>query len=124
MDNLPRNEYMNFVKSSDIGLITIDERFTVPTIPSKTVSYLSLKLPVLAIIDQHTDYGKIIDKAGAGFWSVGGDNKSLFANFDKMYLDEKLRIQQGESGYQYFLNNLTSDIAYTQIIAQINSIIK
>jgi glycosyltransferase involved in cell wall biosynthesis len=120
LDSLPRNEYMNFVKSADIGLITIDERFTVPTIPSKTTSYFSLKLPVLAIIDQHTDYGKIIDEAKAGLWSVGGDNDKLFENFDKLYKDNNLRIASGENGYKYFLENLTSKHAYNTIIKDIH----
>ena len=120
LDSLPRDEYMNFVKSADIGLITIDERFTVPTIPSKTTSYFSLKLPVLAIIDQHTDYGKIIDEAKAGLWSVGGDNDKLFENFDKLYKYNNRRIASGENGYKYFLENLTSKHAYNTIIKDIH----
>lgn len=119
MDGLPRDEYMNFVKSSDVGLITIDERFTVPTIPSKTTSYLSLQVPVLAIIDKHTDYGKIIDEAGAGLWSIGGDNETLFRNFNLLYNDKNLRLKLGENGYKYFLNNLTSDLAYKYIVTHI-----
>lgn len=116
IDTLPRDEYMSFVKSANIGLITIDERFTVPTIPSKTTSYLSLKLPILAIIDKHTDYGKIIDEANAGLWSVGGDTQTLLQNFDKLYENVSLREQMGDNGYKYFINNLTSDIAYSNIM--------
>lgn len=122
IDGLPRDEYLNFVKSSDIGLITIDERFTVPTIPSKTTSYLSLKLPVLAIIDKHTDYGEIIDEAAAGLWSIGGNDQELFKNFDRLYNDKILRLQFGENGYKYFLNKLTSEIAYQNIINQLEAI--
>lgn len=119
IDSLPRNEYLNFVRSSDIGLITIDERFTVPTIPSKTTSYLSLRLPILAIIDKHTDYGKIIDEAEFGLWSIGGDNQKLFDNFDRLYNDKNLRIQFGINGYNFFIEKLTSEIAYNTIINQI-----
>lgn len=119
-DSLPRDEYLNFVKSADVGLITIDERFTVPTIPSKTTSYLSMKLPVLAIIDQHTDYGQIIDEAKAGLWSIGGDNDKLFENFDRLYKDKNLRMAFGEKGYEYFLENLTSKHAYNTIIKDIH----
>lgn len=122
IDGLPRDEYLNFVKSSDIGLITIDERFTVPTIPSKTTSYLSLKLPVLAIIDQHTDYGQIIEDAGAGLWSVGGDKTRLFENFDRLYHDRELRKKCGESGYQYFIRNMTSDLAFNSVIEQLKEL--
>jgi hypothetical protein len=119
MDGLPRDEYMNFVKTSNLGLITIDERFTVPTIPSKTTSYLCLKLPVLAVIDKHTDYGKILDEAGAGLWSIGGDNKKLFSNFDRFYQDESFRLQCGENGYKYFINHLTSKIAYENVMSHV-----
>lgn len=122
MDGLPRDEYLNFVKSSDIGLITIDERFTVPTIPSKTTSYFNLKLPVLAIIDKHTDYGKIIDEAGAGLWSVGGDHENLFSNFDRLFQSKALRLQLGENGYKYFVNNWTSELAYQNIMSHLKQL--
>ena len=122
LDSLPRDEYLNFVKASDIGLITIDERFTVPTIPSKTTSYLSLKLPILAIIDKHTDYGEIIDEAGAGLWSIGGDNKKLFNNFNKLYKDKNLRINFGQNGYNYFVENMTSEVAYQNVLMHLKSL--
>jgi len=119
IDTLPREEYLSFTQSADIGLITIDERFTVPTIPSKFTSYLALKLPVLAIIDKHTDFGLIIDDSGAGLWSIGGDENNIIANFDRLYHNKKLRIQMGNKGYSYFISNLTSEIAYQNIINQI-----
>lgn len=121
IDTLPREQYLAFTKSADIGLITIDERFTVPTIPSKLTSYLALKLPVLAIIDRHTDFGSIIEKAGAGLWSIGGDEECIIKNFDKLYSDKQLRIKMGEDGYNYFLTNLTSKIAYQNIITQLTN---
>lgn len=119
IDTLPRTQYLSFIKSADIGLITIDERFTVPTIPSKLTSYLALKLPIFAIIDKYTDFGSIIDEAGAGLWSIGGDKESIIRNFDKLYLNKQLRIEMGERGYNYFISKLTSEIAYETMINQI-----
>ena len=121
IDNLPRDEYMTFVETSDIGLITIDERFTVPTIPSKTTSYLCSKLPILAIIDPHTDYGIILEEANAGLWSVGGDEQKLFANFDLLYNNPELRKELGNSGYKYFSTYLTANKAYLNIMATLDS---
>ena len=120
-DTLPRVQFLSFAKSSDIGLITIDERFTVPTIPSKLTSCLALRLPVLAIIDKHTDFGSIIDEAGAGLWSLGGDQKSIINNFDKLYKSKQLRQDMGESGYNYFVSKLTAEIAYKTILNQVNN---
>lgn len=121
LDNLPRNEYLAFVDTSDIGLISIDERFTVPTIPSKTTSYLNYGLPVLAIIDAHTDYGKILEDANAGLWSIGGDEEKLFANFDLLYNNPGMRSEMGKAGYDYFLKHLTSEKAYLNILHTITS---
>ena len=121
-ESFPRSEYLAFVKASDIGVISIDERFTVPTIPSKTTAYMNFSLPILAIIDAHTDYGKILDEAHAGLWSIGGDDQKLFENFDKLYNDKNLRLQFGENGYNYFLNTSTSEIAYKNVINQLKSL--
>jgi glycosyltransferase involved in cell wall biosynthesis len=119
LDNLPRTEYLEFVNTSDIGLISIDERFTVPTIPSKTTSYMNFSLPILAIIDAHTDYGKILEEANAGLWSIGGDEEKLFANFDLLYNNSELRQEMGNAGYEYFLKYLTSEKAYLNIMDSI-----
>jgi len=118
-DQLPRDEYIAFAKLADIGLITIDERFTVPTIPSKTVTYFSLSLPILAVIDAHTDYPDLLAAANAGIWSIGGDDEDMYKNFDILYNNRKLRIEMGKCGYLYFLNHLTATKAYTNIMNQI-----
>ena len=81
---------------------------------------MNFKLPILAIIDSHTDYGKILDETRSGLWSVGGDNESLFNNFDLLYSDANLRKEMGENGYQYFINDLTSENAYQRIINSLN----
>jgi glycosyltransferase involved in cell wall biosynthesis len=118
-DHMLRFDYLSFAKEADIGFITIDERFTVPTIPSKTVSYFSLSLPVLAVIDPHTDYPDLLRKANAGLWSLGGDNIDLFNNFDRLYQNEKLRREMGANGREYFEKYLTSLKAYENIINHI-----
>ena len=119
LEQLPRDEYLFFAKSADIGLITIDERFTVPTIPSKTVTYFSLSLPILAVIDAHTDYPDLLSAADAGLWSIGGNDSDMYRNFDILYKDKKQRVKMGQSGYEYFLNHLTSEKAYDNIMCQI-----
>ena len=117
---MPRDEYLDFVKSVDIGLISINERYKVPTCPSKAVSYMSLKIPIFAMINATNDYGEIIEKAGAGYWAIGNDKDSVYTLFDKMCNDVTLRKKMGENGYNFYLENLTSEIAYNTIINQIN----
>ncbi len=118
-DTLPRDEYLKFARSADVGLITIDERFTVPTIPSKTVSYFNLSLPVLAVIDPHTDYPRMLEEADAGLWSLGGDKQGLSENFETYYRDRELCDRMGRNGYDYFIKNLTVGKACDTVLAQI-----
>ena len=63
---------------------------------------------------------EIIEKAGAGYWAIGNDKDSVYTLFDKMCNDVTLRKKMGENGYNFYLENLTSEIAYNTIINQIN----
>lgn len=115
-DAVPRQDYQKLVCSADIGLISLSEKFTIPNIPSKTLSYFNARIPVLAAIDANTDYGALLDKAGAGLWSLTGDMEKYKQNFDTLYNDPAIRRKMGENGYKYLFNYLTETIAYQTII--------
>jgi len=115
-DRLPRKDYEELVKQCDIGLVNLSDKFTIPNFPSRTLAYFQAKLPVLAAIDKNTDYGKILDEAQAGLWSVTGDLKPYKDNFHKLYGDLSYRKKLGENGYQYLKKNLSAEKTYTRII--------
>lgn len=116
---IPYRDYQQLVAQCDIGLISLNERFTIPNIPSKTLSYFNLGLPVLASIDAATDYGKILDETQAGLWSLAGDVPAFKANFDKLYRDADLRRRMGENGRRYLETHMTDKIAYATVLSKI-----
>lgn len=118
-DYMPQNDYLSFVQSVDLGLISINEGYAVPTCPSKAISYMSLGIPILAMINPNSDYGQWIEDAGAGYWVVGADKTRTIELFDKLYDNPKLRIDMGNCGRKYYLENCTPDCAYSTIINQI-----
>lgn len=119
LDFMPRNEYLKFVKSADIGLISIHGNNAAPTCPSKILSYMSLKIPVLALINRNSDYGQVfLDQPGAGLWAVADDKEHVYAQFDKLYASQDLRKEMGEQGYKFYCENLTTERAYSEIIKQ------
>lgn len=118
-DFMPQNDYLSFVQSVDLGLISINEDYAVPTCPSKAISYMSLGIPILAMINPNSDYGQWIEDAGAGYWVVGADKTRTIELFDKLYDNPKLRIDMGNCGRKYYLENCTPDCAYSTIINQI-----
>src|SRR5690606_17203199 len=65
---LPQNEYNLLLSSCDIGLVSLNERLAIPNIPSKTLSYFNLSVPIVASIDKSTDYGSYLERAGGGLW--------------------------------------------------------
>lgn len=119
-DFIPAQDYLQLIASADVGLISLSELFTIPNIPSKTLSYFNAKIPILAAVDANTDYGKVLEETGAGLWSVTGDTKSYKENFDTLYQDTSLRERMGENGYKYFQQHLTTALTYQRIFSQIN----
>lgn len=119
IDFMPRNEYLSFVKSADIGLISIHGNNAAPTCPSKVLSYMSLKIPVLALINSNSDYGQVyLEQANAGLWSVASDKNNVYKQFDKLYADAGLRKEMGENGYRFYCNHLTTEKVFSEMIKQ------
>lgn len=79
MQQLPKEDYDTMVGACDVGLIFLDHRFTIPNFPSRLLSYMQAKLPVLACTDPNTDIGQIITDGGFGWWCESND-ASAFAS--------------------------------------------
>ena len=118
--SIPRADFEALTAACDLGLISLDQRFTIPNIPSKTLSYLQVRIPVLASIDAHTDYGTLLtDEMQAGLWAQAGDHEAVFAQFNQLYMNPSLRKQMGENGRLYLENHLTVAQACQTIIDKI-----
>lgn len=115
-DFVPREDYNQLLQACDVGLINLDRRFTIPNIPSKTLSYFAAGLPVLAAVDRHTDYGTLLDECQAGLWSVTGDLPAYQRNFEKLLNDSALRQQMGANGYKALREKFSVEQAYRTIV--------
>ncbi len=116
-DFVPRADYNRLLASCDIGLINLDRRFTIPNIPSKTLSYFGAGLPVLASIDAATDYGTLLDSCEAGLWSITGDMAAYQHNFERLLRDPALRRRMGENGRLALKERFSVEKAYETIMA-------
>jgi len=79
MKRLPKEDYDTMVAACDVGLIFLDHRFTIPNFPSRLLSYMQAKLPVLACTDPNTDIGKVITEGGFGWWCESDDQQAFTA---------------------------------------------
>lgn len=120
-DSLPREDYQDIISVADCGLISLHEDFTIPNIPSKSLSYFNAKIPILAAIDTNTDYGTHIqDEVKAGLWALSNQPQIIKEKIDLLRSNPQLCKQMGENGYHYFVHNVTPKHSYEVIDKRIN----
>ncbi len=112
-DAVPREDYQNIISVADCGLISLHEDFTIPNIPSKSMSYFNAKIPIIAAIDMNTDYGKHIqEEVKAGFWAPSNQPHFIKEKIDLLRSNPQLCKEMGENGYQYFIHHVTPAHSY------------
>ncbi len=107
LDNLPREEYEQITKESDVGLITLDPRFTIPNYPSRILSYMDYAKPVLAATDKVTDMKELIEVADCGEWVCSEDEDAFLQKIKEFSADRDKCMRQGENGRKYMKENFT-----------------
>lgn len=113
---LPKEQYDNLVRVCDVGLIFLDRRFTIPNYPSRLLSYLENRVPVLLATDRNTDVGMIAEENGYGYWVESGDLKGFVRAVDKLAGNVNLRGEMGQRGYQFLKENYTVERGYEIIM--------
>ena len=114
MSSLPKEDYDLLVKYCDVGLIFLDHRFTIPNYPSRLLSYLENKMPVICATDVNTDIGKIAEENGYGYWCESVKPEDFTALVDKMLKSD--RKAMGEKGYQFLKENYLVEHTYNAIM--------
>lgn len=113
---LPKADYDLLVSSCDVGMIFLDPRFSIPNYPSRLLSYLENKMPIIMATDKNTDIGSIAHDNGYGEWVESGDLDGFLAMMSKLSSDAELRKEMGKKGYQFLLNNYTVSHSYNIIM--------
>ncbi len=118
MQRLPKEDYETMIAACDIGMIFLDYRFTIPNFPSRLLSYMQAKLPVLAVTDPYTDLGKVIIEGEFGWWCESNSVKNFREVIHTIFKCDK-RVDMGKNGWEYLHNYYTSDRTYRAICNQI-----
>lgn len=118
---LPQDQYLAFLSSCDVGLIILNEKMATPNFPSKSLSYLNMRVPILAALDHTTDFGDYLAENNAGLWGYSDDIPALKERLLSYYNSKELREQVKENGYILFKNELTTARAYERIINKVNN---
>ncbi|EHP44963.1 glycosyltransferase family 4 protein [Odoribacter laneus] len=116
---LPKEDYDALVQSCDVGLIFLDHRFLIPNYPSRLLSYLEYKMPIIAATDVHTDIGSMAENNGYGYWCESNKVEDFTACVNKYVHDPESIREMGERGYRFLLDNYLVENTYQKIMSHI-----
>jgi glycosyltransferase involved in cell wall biosynthesis len=116
--SLPREEYNALVQVSDVGLILLRKEFTIPNFPSRLLTYLEYKKPVLCFTDEATDIGKIAKENNFGDWTVHGNFKTSKEKVLEFSLDNENREKMGNSGFSFLIKEYDVQLSGIKILQQ------
>lgn len=114
MKRLPKEDYDTMVGACDVGMIFLDHRFTIPNFPSRLLSYMQAKIPILAVTDPNTDIGQVIIEGGFGWWCES-DNADEFKNMMEKIVPRNLSVM-GKVGYDKLKDTYSTNIAFDIIM--------
>lgn len=114
LKGLPKEEYDMLVQACHIGLVFLDYRFTFPNYPSRLLSYLEYKMPVICATDCSCDMGLIAEQNGFGKW-VPSNSVTAFTSAVNELLKLDIRTM-GEKGYQFLKDNYLVEHTYNAVI--------
>lgn len=114
MQRLPKADFDALVGACDVGMLFLDHRFTIPNFPSRLLSYMQAKLPVLACTDPNTDVGKVIVEGGFGWWCES-NSTDTFQETIETILHSDLPAM-GQKAMEYLLQHYTEQDGYRIIM--------
>ncbi len=99
---LPPREYDRLMADCDVGIISLDVRFTIPNYPSRMLGYMAAAKPMLACTDRSTDVKELLtEEADCGLWCASDDVDAFCENVERLCADEALRRRLGGNGRRY-----------------------
>lgn len=117
MKTLPKDDYDILVAACDVGMIFLDYRFTIPNFPSRLLSYMQAKLPVLTVTDSNTDIGKVIVGGGFGWWCESNDIYSFISDVKRIIAtDEKVIYKMKKREFDNLRNSYDVNVSYSTIL--------
>jgi len=120
MAGLPKNDYDKLLAACDVGLIFLNRNFTIPNYPSRLLSYLEMKMPIIAATDPNTDVGLDIERNNCGFSVISGDSQRMQNAINKtMSIILESNIMK-ENAWLFLQREFKVEKSYELIIKSIN----
>lgn len=115
---LPRVDYEELLSACDMGLVSLDERYTVPNFPSKLTGYMKLSLPIFAFLDQcsYNDLGQYIRTNGIGYTVLANQIEKCLGDVIELTKSPDLLVRAGEKARKCYENDFIIENSYEAIV--------
>ena len=87
---IPRAQYLSLISACDIGLACTVAGVDSSSFPSKTIDYLRASLPIVAAVEEASDYRKFLEQWGIGVSIGAGDATALFRAAVRVVDDQEI----------------------------------
>jgi glycosyltransferase involved in cell wall biosynthesis len=115
LEGLPKQDYDMLLKACDVGMIFLHKDFTIPNFPSRLLSYLEIKIPVIAATDLNTDIGDVLEKNNCGYKVLAGDILNMNKVIDEICSNEEKYKQMSENAWDLLQKEYTANFSYNII---------
>jgi len=122
LEGLPKQDYDLLLKACDVGMIFLHKNFTIPNFPSRLLSYLEMKMPVIAATDANTDIGNILEKNKCGYRVLSGDILSMQKTIDEIGFNENNYNQMKENAWDLLEREYKVDYSYQLIKNRVENV--
>lgn len=122
LDPLPRTEYLKLASACDLGIVATVAHTDVPTFPSRTIDYLRARLPVVASVEESTDFGDFVESQKIGVSVRAGNGNRLLEACERLLADTESMVLY-ELNCEHVLNAVFDvRLAATRILNQAHGI--
>jgi glycosyltransferase involved in cell wall biosynthesis len=116
MSAIPKHEYLNLLCACDFGIVATQRETGVPTFPHKTLDYFRAGIPVVASVEDSTDFGEFLDFHNAGTIVDAGNSKKLLESVIQLCGDKTLRDELVSNGRKLIVDYFNANKIVAKIL--------
>jgi len=122
LEGLPKKDYDLVLSSCHVGMIFLHKDFTIPNFPSRLLSYLEMKMPVITATDPNTDIGTEIEKNQCGYAVLSGDIEGMQKAIDKICSSDSNYDEMSENALCFLEREFKVDYSYQLIKNRLDNV--
>lgn len=115
LEQIPRSQYLERLKASDIGLVRLNARLKSNNFPLKMMGYLQLGMPILASVNSGNEIIELIEEHKIGAVSIAGDEEDFNNKLINLAGDLQRLEQYKKNALSIFSSRFTVEVAVEQI---------